>query len=1119
MTHNKRRTLLGALCAWLALSAGPAPGARAAGESTSAREQAYRENNLGVALLEQFRFGDAAEAFERALAKDPSLKLARVNLAIARLYVPDHDAARQVAEAALVDQPDSPQLNYILGLIARGEGRAEDAVPYLKKVLAVDPKDVGANLTLGQVYLQLRDYDKAVACFEVATAAEPYNVSAVYNLGVAMNRSGRREEAQAALQKFQELRDSGYKTSLGQNYLEQGRYAEALPSTGSEGDVVDAATPDVIFTSRDAVPGGTAGATSLTMGDVDGDGRIDAVIAGGDGLRLLRGEEGGFSDGTANSGLSGIPARAALLGDYDNDGKPDLLVLRVGGGVSLLRNAGEGRFEDATKVAEIPPWPHESKVAAFVDVDHDGDLDVLVPGLLLQNDGDGTFTDITERAGLGASAGALALVPTDFDNRRDVDLFVLRGDGPPALLKNLRDGSFRDAAGEIGLAVEGALACVSAGDVNKDGFVDFFLGGERSWLAMSDGKGAFATSPAPDAAAGAESAVLFDYDADGLLDLLVTTAKGLRLLRNVGSSFVDVTSTALSKVSGESSAGGAIGVADLDGDGDQDVLVATKAAVRLLENGGGSNHSFVVDLEGRISNRLGVGAKVEIRAGSLREQTETRAVVPMASPADVVFGLGKREAPDAVRVIWVSGIVQTETDLPEASGRRVAMDVLELDRKPSSCPFLYAWNGERFAFVTDFLGGGEMGYQEAPGVFNHPDPVELVRIAPGQLRPRDGRYELRVTNELEEVLYLDELRLLAVDHPEDVSVFPNEGMTEPPKPARLFAARDPRVPTAHDYRGRDVTDRIARRDRVFADDLPVLKIRGYAREHALTLDLGALPDTHTLLLLTGWTDYAFSSDNVAAHQAGLAMLPPRLDALQADGTWKTVVEQVGIPVGRPQTVVVDLAGLPLGEKRRVRLVTSMRVYWDQIEAAAPADLALRTVALDPTVARLRERGFSKETSPDGKEPWSYEYASVSWVSPWKTMPGRYTREGDVVPLLAAADDRFVISKPGDEVQLSFDATALPPPAPGYARTFLLAGDGFSKEMDINSASPDVVQPLPYHGMEHYPYAGEAPPEVRARWAELDEEGWNTRRVAKPIFPIELAIAGDSAAPNAGDPQP
>ena len=86
------------------------------------------------------------------------------------------------------------------------------------------------------------------------------------------------------------------------------------------------------------------------------------------------------------------------------------------------------------------------------------------------------------------------------------------------------------------------------------------------------------------------------------------------------------------------------------------------------------------------------------------------------------------------------------------------------------------------------------------------------------------------------------------------------------------------------------------------------------------------------------------------------------------------------------------------------------------------------------------------------------------------MPGRYTREGDVRPLLLRTDDMFVVSRPGDEIALSFDATALPPLPAGWTRTFLLYGDGFSKEMNLNSASPDELLPLPFHGMTRYPYA-------------------------------------------------
>jgi len=162
----------------------------------------------------------------------------------------------------------------------------------------------------------------------------------------------------------------------------------------------------------------------------------------------------------------------------------------------------------------------------------------------------------------------------------------------------------------------------------------------------------------------------------------------------------------------------------------------------------------------------------------------------------------------------------------------VTLLVTEIDRKPSSCPYLYAWNGERFEFITDFMGGGEMGYLEEPGRYNKPDPVEYVRIRGDQLKERNGRYELRVTNELEEALFVDRLQLIAVAHPQAVEVYPNEGMTEPPRPFILYKTRNAHPPlAASDDRGNDVLARVAKLDRQYPDDFPRDRIRGYGLRH------------------------------------------------------------------------------------------------------------------------------------------------------------------------------------------------------------------------------------------------------------------------------------------------
>jgi hypothetical protein len=250
------------------------------------------------------------------------------------------------------------------------------------------------------------------------------------------------------------------------------------------------------------------------------------------------------------------------------------------------------------------------------------------------------------------------------------------------------------------------------------------------------------------------------------------------------------------------------------------------------------------------------------------------------------------------------------------------------------------------------------------------------------------------------------------------------------------------------------------------------------------------------LLLTGWTDYAFSSDNVAAHQAGLKLDPPVLQVPAGEG-WRTVDADVGFPVGRPQTIVVDLARVPA---RRVRVLTNMRIYWDQVLVADRATAPVTIETVPAGAASLRWRGFSRTVTPDGREPFGYDYDRVELEAPWKLMPGRYTREGDVRELVDAADDRFVISRPGDEIALRFDASALSPAAASTRRTFLLHSVGYSKEMNLHSASPDLAAPIPFRGMKRYPYF---PP---ARYPHQDDlERFHTRIVARSIRTLGAAL--------------
>ena len=808
----------------------------------------------------------------------------------------DLPAARREAEAAASRLTSAPQPPFVLGLIAKAENRGADAVAAFTRVLELDPSDPGGATQLGQILLQDRKYTEALARFQAAIDAEPYNVTAAYGLAMALTRAGDRERGADAMARFQKLRDSGYATTYSQNYLEQGRYAEAIASTGAEPELVDRETPSVKFAdvTSSVMPGGIPAAQlpagskpqtpGIALADLDADGDLDLIDADPEatGLRIFSNESGRFTDVTKTAGISTASPELIVAGDYDNDGRPDLAVL--GTRVSLFRQTGTLRFEDTTAASGLPARPANPRTAAWLDADHDGDLDLLAGGsagsagggslLLARNNGNGTFTDITAAAGLEMQGTVAAVAATDYDNRRDIDIITLPQDAPPMLLRNMRDGTFRDVAGESGFAAGGPATALALGDVNKDGYTDAFLGRRQgSTISLSNGKGGFTSQPVlPDV--NTFAAQFVDYDNDGLLDLLTSVWGATpRLSRNLGTEWTDVSDQAFSSGTPDKS-GRRLAAGDLDLDGDTDIILRylTGGPIVLQNDGGNSNRSLAVRLTPRVSNRSALGSKIEIRAGSLRQKLEASAASPAVAPADLLFGLGARSSPDVVRVLWPAGILQAE--IPAASNGTTLKGrttIQELDRKPSSCPYLYTWNGERFEFVTDFLGGGELGYFLAPGVRNTPDSDEYVRIDGSQLRERNGRLELRVTNELEETLFLDRAELVAVDHPAGVEVHPEEGMKAVPPPFRLHATRAAAPPLAAvDEHGHDVLERISRLDRRYPDDFALEPIRGYARPHSLTL---TLPLARRMLLLTGWTDYAFSSDNFAAHQRGLQLRP------------------------------------------------------------------------------------------------------------------------------------------------------------------------------------------------------------------------------------------------------
>jgi hypothetical protein len=597
------------------------------------------------------------------------------------------------------------------------------------------------------------------------------------------------------------------------------------------------------------------------------------------------------------------------------------------------------------------------------------------------------------------------------------------------------------------------------------------------------------------------AAELVDYDNDGWLDLVVVGkplaigARGAFLFHNEGNGRFTDRSSILPRAL---TSGTAIAVADVDQDGDEDLLITdTAGAVHLLRNEGGNARMAVrVQLKGLRTgsgknNDFGVGARLELRAGELYQ---TR----VATGRVTHFGLGPHLKADVLRVEWPNGVPQT-VYFPGTD-----QDVVELETLKGSCAFAYTWDGTRFRFVTDVmwrsalgmpmgLMGGAKSMAFAPAGASQ----EYLRIPGEALRPKDGRYLLQLTEELWETAYADEVKLLAVDHPDSVEVFVDERFVPPgPVTMRLYQVARKHLPrSAVDERGDDMLPALRETDDVYVSNLVPTRYQGVVEPHDLVLDLGdEAGRAGSYLFLRGWIYPTDASINVAlSQQSAVKLAPPSLEVRDASGAWKTVVPSLGFPSGKNKTMVIDLAGKFPTKDHRVRIRTNMQIYWDQAFVAGDVDKSpVKVTTLAPVHADLHARGFSRMYRKGGRYgPYWFAYDDVSRTSPWRPIEGAFTRFGDVLPLLDRPDDKYVVMAPGDEATLQFDASSASAIPKGWTRDFLLYTDGWIKDSDLNTAFGTSVGPLPFHRIKSYPYArGESYPGDAEHKRYLQE--YNTR---------------------------
>jgi tetratricopeptide (TPR) repeat protein len=661
---------------------------------------------------------------------------------------------------------------------------------------------------------------------------------------------------------------------------------------------------------------------------------------------------------------------------------------------------------------------------------------------------------------------------------------------PPADRKD-DAGPADDAApaGFTSISSEPGVTAVAPGDFDNDGLMDLCVLTETGPRLYRNTGSGFVRQSAQLPVRRFDAAVWLDYDHDYDLDLVLLGPQPA-LLRNQGAAgWVDRTAD-FPFVSGAVTDARKLRVVPDSKAFDLAVFYRDQTPVLYRDRLGGrytagefkgtslphpakvGNHWIRVELKGVRSLKLAQDALVEIKAGTLY-RSGFYAGVPL------LFDTGDHTTVDVVRITWPNGLVQNEVN--QAANQ--AHTFVEAQRLSGSCPMIWCWNGHGFEFVADVLGVAPLGASSGDAYFPV-DHDEYVQIPAAALRPKDGKYQIRVTEELSEVSYLDQIELYAVDHPAGTEIFTNEKFQGPPYPdLRLFSVNQRIYPRAASENGADVLPQLLAKDHRYPDGFSRSET-GLADMHTLELDFGhAAPSGKALLLLNGWVDWPDGSTFRRASQessSGLTM--PYLEAQDAAGIWKIVNRDMGMPPGKPRTIAVPVE-FPSG-RRKLRIVTNFCIYWDEIflsEDISDAGVTLTRLPLES--AGLHFRGFSESRiDPRRKQPDTFFYGQVSPASFWNPTPGLYTRYGPVDALLRDVDDRFAILGSGDELSLEFQADA----AQRGPRDFLLKVDGWAKDSDPNTAFPGSVEPLPFHAMSRYPYP---PGEHYPR----DEEHDNYRR--------------------------
>jgi tetratricopeptide (TPR) repeat protein len=1057
-------------------------------------DQLTRLMSQGNGFLERGDATNAIATYSKLVKLAPENLDARLNLANAYLLAGDSQNVVEQCTKALQLDNNSAAAYYLMGCAHLRADQAEQAVQSFQQSEQIDPAVTALHFQLGLAQARLGHVDDAIAQFQIVAQFEPEHPSVHYQLSQLFQRAGRAEDAAREMQKHQQVLAKHPAGSSTAATFEACKYTR--PRIAFKLEQPELRGVPVRFVDATAGAFGQASAYHGPLGvlDYNHDGRNSLFVMEGEkGFRVLDNQKGRFAPlGELLPGKAGVSYRRSLVGDVNNDGFEDVIVLGEQAS-HAFRFATNGQCREVTSFSGLNDL--KARDGLLADLDFTGKLDLLAVlpdggGLrLYQNLGNFYFKDNTADSGLPvALAGAEQVAVEDWNNEDVPGVFVARAGKPPAFFPKQRAGTFVETNSPANWPAGNAIAL---GDLNNDLRADLVLAGGQNLEIIFDGQpevlSLLLNGLQP------KGILLVDYDNDGWLDI-IAFGNGVRVWRNLGKAgFAEVTAQlGLDKIGAVDS----LVAADFDNDGATDLMLSSTNGLQFWHNeGGNANRSLKLRLAGNRSNASGIGVRVELAAGNWHA-IRTQQQLPLE------IGVGRHEKLDALKVRWFD-LSSTLVDVPVPTN---VLTLEELSMPSGSCPYLYKWNGKGFKFVTDILGASPLGLPVSKKHLIEADPEELLALGNEEsFPPRDGNYEIRITEELREVLYLDEASLEAVDHPAGTMIVSTSKLNpgKPFPPHELWTLRPVGVlkkATRND--GLDVTGALARADSVMVAPVKLREpqLRGLAEPFSVEMDFGELPEKRPLVLvLTGWLRFGGGMANIAASlDANLPFPFPTLEARLADGTWKKIEVQAGAPCGKTKTILVDLEDKLPPSTRALRLTTAFEIYWDMASLCEKVSAnGTRRTALRPGRADLHWRGFSEFVPLPGHLPLTPDYDKLQSGPPWRRTPsGWCTRYGAVGELLQDSDDELAMLNGGDELALAFPADQLPPKAAGDVRDFFLHVVGWDKDADFHVVQGWRVEPLPFKGMEDQAYGKESKPaSADAAWIKK----YNTRWVGPMVL--------------------